>query len=502
MNSDILTNQFVDALNVCRHQYVDKTIACVMAKPDLDCEQIEFYFDEIQQRFDQLLIKIFVEVAWSDCIWSNNEGELAKVLLERAFKTRINDRELQSTLEKLYQINSSESWQAVLEPFTILDELIESRPALESSLMKMANIVAKIDGNVTAETIGQLKNIQWQIHQFLDVPREIDYSTHDQQADEVRELIHEAIGSAIAEQKVTAGNDSGSAPAVKAQTAEEKRPAKDPAQQQALLEEAMAELDKLVGIKEVKQEVKTMVNFLKVQKARKEAGLPANEVSLHMVFEGNPGTGKTTVARILGRVLGAMGVLDRGHLVETDRSGLVAEFVGQTATKTNKIIDEAIDGVLFIDEAYSLVGDAKDSFGAEAIQALLKRAEDDRDRLIVILAGYSDPMRRLLRTNPGLSSRFSRTFNFPDYAAQELCEIFEILATKNHYVVPPEVRALLHDHLARELATRDEHFGNGRVARNIFETAMRSLANRVVDIPDLTPELLTTLCAEDLQLDA
>ena len=167
------------------------------------------------------------------------------------------------------------------------------------------------------------------------------------------------------------------------------------------LAKAIEELDVLIGIDDVKSEVKGLINFLKVQAARKAAGLPENPISLHMVFEGNPGTGKTTVARILGRIFGAMGVLEKGHLVETDRSGLVAEFVGQTATKANKIIDSALDGVLFIDEAYSLVGDPKDSFGAEALQILLKRAEDDRDRLIVIMAGYSEQMKQLLQSNPG-----------------------------------------------------------------------------------------------------
>ena len=264
------------------------------------------------------------------------------------------------------------------------------------------------------------------------------------------------------------------------------------------LEDVLAELDELIGIDSIKDEVRGLVNFLKVQEHRKAAGLPEDKLSMHMVFEGNPGTGKTTVARILARVFAAIGVLEKGHLIETDRSGLVAEFVGQTAPKANAIIDSALGGVLFIDEAYSLVGDEKDAFGAEAMQILLKRAEDDRDQLIVILAGYSTPMKRLLQTNPGLSSRFSRSYNFADYSAAELVDIFEILADKNHYVITSDLRNRLLDIAGTAIETKDEHFGNGRLMRNVFEGAIRRLADRVVDVKELTPELLTTFEVSDL----
>ena len=192
------------------------------------------------------------------------------------------------------------------------------------------------------------------------------------------------------------------------------------------------------------------------------------------------------------RVFAAIGVLEKGHLVETDRSGLVAEFVGQTAPKTNAIIDSAIGGVLFIDEAYSLVANAKDSYGAEAMQILLKRAEDDRDQLIVILAGYCEPMKQLLESNPGLSSRFSRSFRFLDYSANELADIFQVLAHRNHYVVTPEVRSRIIEIASDAIANKDAHFGNGRMMRNLFEAAIRRLADRVVDVTELTSELLTT----------
>jgi SpoVK/Ycf46/Vps4 family AAA+-type ATPase len=229
---------------------------------------------------------------------------------------------------------------------------------------------------------------------------------------------------------------------------------------------------------------------------------PQTQITLHSVFTGNPGTGKTTVARLLGRLFGAMGILPRGHLIETDRSGLVAEYAGQTAPKAHKKIDEALDGVLFIDEAYSLVAEkGDDPYGAEALQVLLKRMEDNRDRLVVVLAGYPQPMDRLLKSNPGLSSRFSRHFRFPDYTAGELGHIFQSLCVKNRYELPVMTRVKLLLGFEYLLARRDEHFGNGRLARNIFEQAIGRLANRITSIVPLTRELLVTLEADDILME-
>lgn len=197
-----------------------------------------------------------------------------------------------------------------------------------------------------------------------------------------------------------------------------------------------------------------------------------------------------------------MGILKRGHLIETDRSGLVAEYAGQTAPKTNKIIDDALDGVLFIDEAYSLVSSkGDDAFGAEAIQTLLKRMEDDRDRLIVILAGYPTEMQNLLQTNPGLSSRFGHRIEFEDYKASEMGRIFGLMCEKNQYLVGASGRAKLLAGFKWMYENRDRHFGNGRTVRNIFENAVRQLANRIVSLPTVTNELLTTFEYEDIILN-
>jgi type VII secretion ATPase EccA len=258
------------------------------------------------------------------------------------------------------------------------------------------------------------------------------------------------------------------------------------------------ELQSLIGLAEVKDEVSALANFVKIQQEREKKGLKAVGLSYHCVFTGNPGTGKTTVARILAAIYRDLGILKKGHLVETDRSGLVAEYVGQTAVKTNKIIDSALDGVLFIDEAYSLVQGGGNDYGQEAISTLLKRMEDDRDRLIVVLAGYSEDMKRFIDSNPGLQSRFNRYIHFADYSADELKQIFMLNVDKNQYLLDEEGQTLLDQMLAFATEHKDKNFGNGRYVRNLFEKTIQNQAMRLSYQPNITAEELSKLKAEDL----
>ena len=260
----------------------------------------------------------------------------------------------------------------------------------------------------------------------------------------------------------------------------------------------LAELQGLVGLAPVKRQVSDLANFVRIRQERERRGMKAAAASYHCVFTGNPGTGKTTVARILAGVFRDLGVLAKGQLVETDRSGLVAEFVGQTAVKTNKIVDSALDGVLFIDEAYTLVSGSKEDFGAEAIATLLKRMEDDRDRLVVILAGYTDEMRAFIESNPGLRSRFTRVIEFPDYTAEELEAIFLHLVADNQYALTRNAMRALRARLAREVAAKDRTFGNGRFVRNLFERAIERQATRLADAQELSGEVLEQITEADM----
>jgi AAA+ superfamily predicted ATPase/predicted transcriptional regulator len=266
------------------------------------------------------------------------------------------------------------------------------------------------------------------------------------------------------------------------------------------LKSSTSELDTLVGLASVKEEIKTLSNFIKIQQKRKEQGLKSSSVSYHCVFTGNPGTGKTTVARIVAQIYKDLGILSKGHLVETDRAGLVAEYVGQTAVKTNKIIDSALDGVLFIDEAYSLIGTGQD-YGKEAIATLLKRMEDDRDRLVVILAGYSKEMQDFINTNPGLQSRFNRYIEFPDYSAEELLQIFEKNVARFDYKLEKDACMAMAKYFQNAVENKDANFGNARFVRNIFEKTLEKQANRLSTDPDLDTDELTLITLADLPIE-
>jgi energy-coupling factor transporter ATP-binding protein EcfA2 len=262
------------------------------------------------------------------------------------------------------------------------------------------------------------------------------------------------------------------------------------------LEELLAELDALVGLAEVKADVRRLTSLLRIQRLREERGLPTLETSHHLVFTGNPGTGKTTVARLLSQILRSLRVVSKGHLVETDRSQLVAGYVGQTAARTRAVMELALGGTLLIDEAYALARGSEQDFGREAIDTIVKFMEDHRDDLAVIAAGYPDEMATLIAANPGLQSRFARTIHFPDYTTEELVAIFESMSGKSRYDLDDGARRKLVELLDAEPRTRG--FGNARFVRNVFEAAVSRQAERLADVADPTDDQLTTLTAEDL----
>ena len=258
----------------------------------------------------------------------------------------------------------------------------------------------------------------------------------------------------------------------------------------------LAELDGYIGLQTVKEEVHNLINMASVYQLRRQHDLPTTDMSLHLVFTGNPGTGKTMMARMMARIYRSLDILSRGQLVEVDRSGLVAGYVGQTAIKTQKVIEKAMGGVLFIDEAYALNGRSENDFGQEAIDTILKAMEDHRDDLVVIVAGYTDLMDRFIHSNPGLESRFNRFLLFDDYTTDEMVDIFRMQCKKGCYQLTEEARPLIRDYIAEESA--DDSFGNARGVRNLFEHVLVAQNNRLATMEKITREDLMTITADDV----
>jgi len=263
------------------------------------------------------------------------------------------------------------------------------------------------------------------------------------------------------------------------------------------IEDLKAELDELIGLEGIKKEVESLINMVSIHKLRKEHGLKSAEMSLHMVFSGNPGTGKTTIARIMSRIYHSLDILSKGHLVEVDRSGLVAGYVGQTAGKTAKVIESALGGVLFIDEAYALTSKSENDFGQEAIDTLLKAMEDYRDDLVVIVAGYDGLMDTFIHSNPGLESRFNRYMHFDDYSTDEMMAILDMQLKKGQYVLEESAKSAVRDYIEAS-NTSSISFGNARGIRNIFEKLLVEQANRLSDAGNITKEQLMRITEADV----
>ena len=425
------------------------------------------------------------------------ERALAVELIDHIWQQKLDEPQFKEVVQRIFRDAAQLQWYSLLRPFDRIAKIRNFVPELQTVVMRVANLVAKADGTVSAEETATLQTIQREIEVHLcriqlDEP---DRDEPDRNGPPSRSP--EAIQIQYREPILLKTSDpsrgtSPATPSAQSDSSVELGRADS-------IEDALADLQQLIGLDRVKQEIATLTNYLALQQHRQAAGLPQHQLSLHMVFQGNPGTGKTTTARIVGRIYRSLGLLQRGHLIETDRAGLVAEYAGQTAPKANRKIDEALDGILFIDEAYSLVASGQDdAYGHEAVQALVKRIEDDRHRLVVILAGYPGPIRELLQSNPGLSSRFNTQLMFDDYWPLELARIYQRMCEANHYELPSLVRAKLLLGFHRLFVRRDEHFGNGRLVRNTFEGAVRRLANRVASVTPVTRELLTVFTPEDV----
>ena len=370
--------------------------------------------------------------------------------------------------------------------------------SIQTSIKHVNNIFDDFFGEQSEESLGSDLKSQLGIDQRL--------------IDKINEEVKRDFGLAdINETKVGATSNSpdktnennqsqaGSKPeeAKQPETEEEKLPEKS----EKIFNELMEELDGLVGLKNVKEDVKSLLNFIKVNQVREERGMKVPTVSYHLVFTGNPGTGKTTVARLVAKLYYQMGILEKGQLIETDRSALVAGYVGQTAIKTQEVISKAMGGVLFIDEAYALSNDEQDTYGKEAIETILKAMEDNRDKLVVIVAGYTDLMHKFIDSNPGLKSRFNKYFEFPDYTGEELVKIFERLCKQNGYKTDDDVKKKIEEKFNELYENRDRNFGNARTIRNIFEKAINNQANRIAKMKELKDGSLKDEDLEKLSME-
>ncbi len=488
----ILLNQFNETLKSCRNVYIEGGQTVIDHYPHLLQLPADRFLDRMDDLHRGLLIKLFVEVAGVDSLWTETEEQMAGVLFFHLWQRRIGKTGIRESLRHVSSQSRQVKWESLVRPFADMPPLQDRIPALETVIIRAGNLIAKADGCATSLELDSLRGIQQEILGFLHRNGNGPTDRAAQSAaSDPGPLELQSADAALAFPESLRIEATGESSSRGSHSGEKTRPH---------LKKSLARLDELIGLKSVKQEVNTLVNFIKLQKHRGEMGLPETDISLHMVFRGNPGTGKTTVARILGEIYAAMGILENGHLVETDRAGLVAEYAGQTAVKTGKLIDQALGGLLFIDEAYSLVSpDREDPYGHEAVQILLKRMEDDRHRLVVILAGYPAKMDRLLRSNPGLSSRFTHHIGFEDYSPVELARIFEKMCRENQYQLTGLTRARLMAGFGWMHQQRDEHFGNGRFVRNLFEHSIRRLANRIVDSTQLSRRLLTRFEPADVE---
>ncbi len=500
--------QQTQALYIGSGQSIHGSYGWIQENEPGDSSTVTSQMNDLHQGF---VMKVFAAVLPKVEARTLEQRQLGRVLLEHIWGKSVMGNQLHEAVQWLLDASSEFRWKDLVRPFVELPALRDRWGELETLAMRMANLVASIDGDVSSDDTERIANVSRQLAELGGrVPEHVDHQVDVDNArdalqwlrDEAKRL-RDGVSVTEAEKPTATPQGPTSATAVKEPSKSNTSKAMPPDNRtpEERLAEARAKLDRLIGLGDIKEQIQTLANFLSMEKKRVEAGLPTTQTSLHMAFVGNPGTGKTTVARIIAEIYGALGILEKGHLVETDRSGLVAEYAGQTGPKTNAKIDEALDGVLFIDEAYTLIDESgQDQYGREAVQTLLKRMEDQRERLVVILAGYTNEMARMIRSNPGLSSRVGTTMEFDDYSPEELCRIYELIAEKAKYKLPTESRRRLLRGFTYLYIGRDRHFGNGRTSRNSFERSVRRLANRLASMEEINQELLTTLEPGDIEV--
>jgi len=516
-----------ETLTATRSLYIESgklirgSYAWLAGGDDPDAASIAQQMDNLHQG---LVMKVYATSVPNLQAGTMQQRQLGRVTLEHIWGTTVMGSQLKEAVQWLIGESDKFRWSDLVRPFAELPPLRDKWGELETLIMRMTTIITTADGDQSTSDNELLDSMKHQLSDLQNRSPEKFVADAKPSRDALTWLREEAkrLQSGVSIYDETSDPSSskpGRVPAERTPTemATPLPAPKPPASTVASTikpsvapeirtpEERLADtrkkLDELVGLESIKESIQTLTNFLKMEKQREEAGLPTTKTSLHMSFVGNPGTGKTTVARIVAEIYGALGILTKGHLVETDRSGLVAEYAGQTGPKTNAKIDEALDGVLFIDEAYTLIDESgQDQYGREAVQTLLKRMEDQRERLVVILAGYPNEMDKMIRSNPGLSSRVGTTMEFEDYNPEDLCRIFGLIAAKAKYELPTQSRRRLLRGFTYLYATRDRHFGNGRAARNSFERSVKHLANRLSKMTEVTRQLLTTLEPDDIEV--